>query len=186
MTAARGDRGVGVLLGVGTAVALAAGGWWWVASAPEAVPAPAAAEPSPGPVLDSLLSGDGTPGRQSVVLDTRTGAVVGPDEARTAAVRLRQALLKVPGDGTAVWSVEVRPGSRYLLTYVCDGPGAVEIQARGVRPGPEPEGLSTVCGDGALGSTEVTAADERLVISVSRPLERQGAADLTLQLITLG
>ncbi|MFK3985333.1 hypothetical protein ACI2K4_33780 [Micromonospora sp. NPDC050397] len=177
MTVRRGDRDVGVVLSVGTVVALAVGGWWWADSAPE-----------PGPVTASVPSASVPPPDSSfdsyVVLDAVTGAVVGgvggpvpspqPDPVRRTVLRVDENV------NQAAWWVQARIGGRYLLEYECDGQGPVTVRVEGAQGRP----TAIACGEGSA-RVELDARAPHLTISLAGPTTRPGPAAVTLRLTTL-
>ncbi|MGW4462425.1 hypothetical protein [Micromonospora sp. NPDC004704] len=176
---ARGDRGTGLLLALGTAAVLAVGGWWWVAAAP--APAVSVAEP---PVVPQVVPSVG-PSDLFFLIDPETGEVVVPDAGNVLPEfpgTVRRDLFSVHEGTSTDWPVPVEPGGRYLLQYVCTGPGELTIRVDGIRTGKTETAL--VCGDGFT-STEVTAADARMVIQVSRSRPQPGRAEVAIQLLAL-
>lgn len=160
---------------VGTAAVLAVGGWWWLAAAP--APMPSAAAPPPVP--------SAAPVESYLMLDSATGLEVVPDAGNALPEfpeTVRRDVFSVHEGTTTDWPVHVHPDGRYLLQHVCDGPGELVIGVKGTKTGSTETAL--VCGDG-FASTPVTAADSRLVISVSRPRPQPGPAEVAIQLIAL-
>ncbi|WP_329105138.1 hypothetical protein OG792_31740 [Micromonospora sp. NBC_01699] len=172
------DRGVDVLLAVGTAAVLAVGGWWWAASAPTPT-GPVAAPRTASPVVPPDLAYDSYDS-----VDPETGAMV-PDAGRglpefPGTVRRDQFAVH---EGTIIdWPVQVESGARYLLQYVCDGPGELTIRVDGTRTGFTE--MALVCGDG-FASTAVTAAGTRMGIQVSRARPQPGPVEVAIQLLAL-
>jgi hypothetical protein len=159
---------------VGAVAVLAVGGWWWVAEAPR--PVPPAAQPVAPPAA---------PVQSYIMLDAESGEVIPLDAGRELPEfpdTVRRDVFSVHEGTTTDWPVRVQPGGRYLLQHVCLGLGELLVRVDGTLIGSTETGLA--CGDG-FASTELTAANRRMVISVSRPRPQPGPAEVAIQLVAL-
>ncbi|GFJ90900.1 DUF6023 family protein [Phytohabitans rumicis] len=145
-----------VVLAVGATVALAAGGAWWVAAAPTVTGTPRAstAPPiEPEPAVEQPL---GNP------------ADMLPEFPNT----LTRQIDRLDPDESWVLMVDTAKDARYLVQYVCLGPGSLRIRIEGTANGQELYELD--CG-GSFSAIEVTAAGPSLTVDVGRPGQGDGA-----------
>ncbi|MEV4627886.1 hypothetical protein AB0J90_16520 [Micromonospora sp. NPDC049523] len=148
-----------------------------------AAPAPAVPVAEP-PVVPQVVPSVGA-SDLFLLIDPATGDMVLPDAGNALPEfpgTVRRDLFAVHEGTSTDWPVPVEPGGRYLLQYVCTGPGELTIRLDGTRTGSTETAL--VCGDGFT-STEVTAAQSRMVIQVSRSRPQPGRAEVAIQLLSL-
>ncbi|MDG4791356.1 hypothetical protein O7626_36610 [Micromonospora sp. WMMD1102] len=146
------------------------GGWWSVRSAPE----PA----RPG------QTGVGVPERApgaggADLAGERSGSVAGqslprfPDTIWRETATLNQRRF-------VTWSIDTRPGGRYLLQYVCLSPGELHIRVlRGVTR----SWSNSVSCPGPFGSVQLVAAGDELSIGARRLNHRH--VEVALQMVAL-
>ncbi|MEO3925392.1 hypothetical protein ABGB07_16205 [Micromonosporaceae bacterium B7E4] len=146
------------------------GGWWSVRSAPEpARPGQTrvgAPEVAPG-IGGADLAGErsGSAGGQSLPRF--------PDTVWRETATLNQRRF-------VTWSIDTRPGGRYLLQYVCLSPGELHIRVlRGVTG----SWSKSVSCPGPFGSVQLVAAGDELSIGARRLNHRH--VEIALQVVAL-
>ncbi|GIG85265.1 hypothetical protein [Plantactinospora endophytica] len=146
------------------------GGWWSVRSAPEpARPGQSGvggSEVAPG-IGGADLAGEGS------------GTVAGQSLPQFPGTVWRQ-VETLNQRRFVTWSVDTRPGGRYLLQYVCLTPGELHIRVlRGVT---ESWSKSVSC-PGPFGSVQFVADDDELSIGARRLNHRH--VEVALQVVAL-
>ncbi|MBX7264873.1 hypothetical protein KIF24_01575 [Micromonospora sp. Llam7] len=180
-----------LLAGAGVA-ALVLGGWWWQAEAPsparpgalagvgvspDGFPLPASYRPE-NRATGAMVRDDPDAASSYLVVDPRTGAVVGRGETGTAGVAPDAAATgRWPRDGEVVWTeralldagaavvrqTRISHDERHLLWFSCTGPGELLVVVAGARAA---DPMTVGC-DGAMATTEVIGTGAAMRVSFS-------------------
>ncbi|MBO4162131.1 hypothetical protein [Micromonospora antibiotica] len=178
------DRLRGAVLAGAALFALVGGGWWWSAAAPAVDPVGSAGTVSPAP---SALA-EAT--RRVVVLDSRTGRVLGSTELPGSSgdpdvglptftdTMWRERMTLVSGRAP-VLRESAPDGARHLFQYRCSGDGTLLVSVLHDDP---PQRRQADC-DGELVAWELTGplGGTRLEFSAVGP----GSVELEAQVVAL-
>ncbi|GIJ21802.1 hypothetical protein [Micromonospora lutea] len=147
------DRLRGVVLAAVGVAALTLGGWWWLVQAPQASSGGGAAPGGSSAATswrEDLATGEFVrefpSATSSVLLDERTGAVVGVSgepvepagssrsgDARVGAELVWTELARLSSGGGVVRQTRMGSGERHLLRLRCTGPGELLVAVDGAR-----------------------------------------------------